>query len=81
MFILWWIILGLITGWATGKVMKGSGYGPLTDIVVGMVGALVGGFIMRAAGFSAEGGFVYVILVATLGALLLTVVARACNPA
>ena len=35
MVILWWIIVGLIAGWATGKILKGSGYGPLTDILLG----------------------------------------------
>ncbi len=35
MFILWWIIVGLIAGWLTGKIMSGGGYGPIMDIVVG----------------------------------------------
>ena len=48
MHILWWIIVGLIAGWATGKIMKGSGYVALADILLGIAGALVGGFIMRA---------------------------------
>ena len=39
MHLLWWIIVGLIAGWATGKIMRGSGYGPLMDIVIGIVGA------------------------------------------
>ena len=50
MFILWWIVVGLIAGWITGKLMKGSGYGALMDIVIGIVGAIIGGFIMRALG-------------------------------
>ena len=41
MFLLWIIIVGLIAGWATGKIMKGSGYGVLTDILLGIVGAIV----------------------------------------
>ena len=72
MFILWWIIVGLIAGWITGKLMKGSGYGTLMDIVVGIVGAIVGGFIMRAAGFSSSGGMIYTIIVAVIGAVILT---------
>src|SRR5437868_9790503 len=51
MHILWWIIVGLIAGWATGKIMKGEGYGTLMDIVIGIAGALLGGFIMRTLGF------------------------------
>ena len=38
MFIIWWIIVGLIAGWITGKIMKGSGYGALMDIVIGIMG-------------------------------------------
>jgi uncharacterized membrane protein YeaQ/YmgE (transglycosylase-associated protein family) len=72
MFILWWIIVGLIAGWLTGKLMKGSGYGALMDIVVGIIGAIVGGFIMRAAGFSSSGGMLYTIIVAVIGAVILT---------
>jgi len=39
-----WIIIGLIAGWLTGKLMKGSGFGAIMDMVVGLVGALIGGF-------------------------------------
>jgi uncharacterized membrane protein YeaQ/YmgE (transglycosylase-associated protein family) len=70
--ILWWIIVGLIAGFVTGKLMKGGGYGTVMDIVVGIVGAILGGFIMRAVGFAGEGGMIYTILVAILGAVILT---------
>jgi uncharacterized membrane protein YeaQ/YmgE (transglycosylase-associated protein family) len=72
MFIIWWIIVGLIAGWITGKIMKGSGYGAIMDIVVGIVGAIVGGFIMRAVGFAGSGGMIYTIIVAVIGAVILT---------
>jgi uncharacterized membrane protein YeaQ/YmgE (transglycosylase-associated protein family) len=72
MFIVWWIIVGLIAGFITGQLMKGSGYGALMDIVVGIVGAVVGGFIMRAAGFSSAGGLLYTVGVAVIGAVILT---------
>jgi uncharacterized membrane protein YeaQ/YmgE (transglycosylase-associated protein family) len=76
MHILWWIIVGLIAGWATGKIMSGSGYGPLVDIVVGIVGAIVGGAIMRALGGTGQGGMLYTILVAIGGAIVLTLLYR-----
>jgi uncharacterized membrane protein YeaQ/YmgE (transglycosylase-associated protein family) len=76
MHILWWIIVGLIAGWATGKIMKGSGYGTLMDIVIGIAGALIGGFIMRSLGFAGGGGMIYTIAVAILGAVILTAVVR-----
>jgi uncharacterized membrane protein YeaQ/YmgE (transglycosylase-associated protein family) len=72
MFILWWIIVGLIAGWITGKLMKGSGYGVVMDIVIGIIGAIAGGFIMRALGFAGEGGMIYTIIVAVIGAVILT---------
>jgi uncharacterized membrane protein YeaQ/YmgE (transglycosylase-associated protein family) len=74
--IIWWIIVGLIAGWITGKIMKGSGYGTLMDIVIGIVGALIGGFIMRALGFSGQGGMIYTIIVAVIGAVILTWILR-----
>jgi uncharacterized membrane protein YeaQ/YmgE (transglycosylase-associated protein family) len=72
MHFLWWIIVGLIAGWATGKIMRGSGYGPVVDIIVGIAGAILGGWIMRAVGFSGRGGLLYTILVAIGGAIVLT---------
>ena len=74
--IIWWVIVGLIAGFATGKIMKGEGFGTLTDIVLGIAGALVGGFIMRLLGFAGEGGMIYTILVAIGGAALLTWIVR-----
>ena len=76
MFILWWILVGLIAGFLTGKLMKGSGCGPIMDIVIGIVGAVAGGFIMRALGFAGQGGLIYTILVAVVGAVLLTLLLR-----
>jgi len=45
MGILAWLIVGLIAGWLAGMVMKGGGYGVVGDIIVGVIGALVGGFL------------------------------------
>jgi uncharacterized membrane protein YeaQ/YmgE (transglycosylase-associated protein family) len=67
--------LGLIAGWLAGKIMKGSGYGTLGDILLGMVGAIVGGWIMRLLGFFG-GSLIYSIVVATLGAVLLIWISR-----
>ncbi|MDQ2835345.1 MAG: GlsB/YeaQ/YmgE family stress response membrane protein [Acidobacteriota bacterium] len=76
MFIIWWIIVGLIAGFITGKLMKGSGYGTIGDIVIGIIGAIVGGFIMRALGYTGQGGMIYTIIVAIVGAVLLTLLLR-----
>jgi uncharacterized membrane protein YeaQ/YmgE (transglycosylase-associated protein family) len=76
MHILWWLMVGLISGWATGKIMRGAGYGVLGDIVLGIVGAMIGGFVMRWMGYAGEGGFLYTIGVAIGGAVILNVVFR-----
>jgi uncharacterized membrane protein YeaQ/YmgE (transglycosylase-associated protein family) len=76
MFIIWWIIVGLIAGWITGKIMKGSGYGALMDIVIGIIGAIIGGFIMRSLGFAGHGGMIYTIIIAIVGAVILTWIIR-----
>jgi uncharacterized membrane protein YeaQ/YmgE (transglycosylase-associated protein family) len=56
--------------------MKGSGYGALGDIIIGIVGAVIGGWIMRALGFADQGGLIYTILVAILGAVILVWILR-----
>ena len=74
---IWWIVVGLIAGWITGKIMRGEGYGPLADIALGIIGGLIGGWIMQALGFSAEGGMIYTVIVAVIGAVILTAIFRA----
>lgn len=67
-----WIIIGLIAGWLASMVMKtDSAQGPVMDIIMGVVGAFVGGLIMNALGEPGVTGFnIYSLLVATLGAVV-----------
>ena len=71
------LLVGLVAGWATGKIIKGTGYGVLTDILLGIAGAIFGSWILRVLGFYASGGLIPSILVAILGAVLLVVIVRA----
>jgi uncharacterized membrane protein YeaQ/YmgE (transglycosylase-associated protein family) len=73
-----WIIIGAIAGFLTGKLMKGSGFGFWMDLVVGIVGAMVGGFLSAHLGLGGvrEHGLIMSIVIATIGAVLLTVVVR-----
>jgi uncharacterized membrane protein YeaQ/YmgE (transglycosylase-associated protein family) len=71
------IVVGLIAGWATGKIMKGSGYGVLVDIVLGIAGAVVGRWILMSLNIYAGGGLVPSILVAIVGAVILVSLIRA----
>jgi len=68
--IVWLIIVGLIAGWAAGKIMKGGGYGVIADIVLGILGSIVGGWVVGQLGFG-RGGLIWSILVAILGAVIL----------
>ena len=76
MGVIWWLIVGLVAGWLTGKIMGTPGKGALTDIIIGLLGALAGGFLMRLLGFRGEGGFIYTVIVAVLGAVILTWIVR-----
>jgi uncharacterized membrane protein YeaQ/YmgE (transglycosylase-associated protein family) len=76
MWLLWTILVGLIAGWATGKIMKGSGYGPLMDILLGICGGITGGWILHLFGFYSSGGLIASVLVAILGAVVLVTLIR-----
>jgi uncharacterized membrane protein YeaQ/YmgE (transglycosylase-associated protein family) len=69
--LLWWIIIGLIAGFLAGKVMKGGGFGVLMDIVIGMIGGVIGGWLFGMLGIFPGGGLIGSILVAFVGACIL----------
>jgi len=73
---LWFILIGLAAGWLAGQLMKGGGFGTVGDIVVGVIGALIGGFLFRSLGVSAGGGLLGALIVATVGALVLLFLLR-----
>ena len=74
--IIYWLIIGLIAGWLTGKIMGGPGKGALMDIIIGLIGAVIGGFLMNLLGFAAGGGLIYTCLVAVAGAVIFTWIFR-----
>lgn len=65
-----WIIIGIIAGWLAEKIMKRD-HGLITNLIVGVVGALIGGFIANSMGYDADGNWLPGILIATLGAVIL----------
>jgi uncharacterized membrane protein YeaQ/YmgE (transglycosylase-associated protein family) len=73
--LLGWILIGLIAGWLTGKVTRGAGYGCLADVIIGMVGAVIGGWIFAQLGIWG-GGFLFSLAAATVGAVVLVSIAR-----
>jgi uncharacterized membrane protein YeaQ/YmgE (transglycosylase-associated protein family) len=79
MSIIGWIILGLIAGFIASKIVNKSGAGFFLDIVLGIIGAIVGGFIFSALGGSGITGFnLYSMIVAIIGAIMVLVIITRC---
>jgi uncharacterized membrane protein YeaQ/YmgE (transglycosylase-associated protein family) len=78
MSIIGWIVLGLIAGWIGSNIVDNGGKGPLLDMVLGIVGAVVGGAIFNALGAVPVTGFnLYSLFVAVVGAVVVLVVYHA----
>lgn len=76
MNILLWIVLGAAAGWIAGMIMK-SAHGVLEDVILGVIGAFVGGFIMNFLGQPGVTGFnIYSLVVAVVGAVVLIFLGR-----
>ncbi len=70
-----WLVVGLIAGWIAGKVSRGRGFGCIANVILGLIGAVLGGWIftkLRVPG----GGLIYSMAAATLGAVILVAIAR-----
>jgi uncharacterized membrane protein YeaQ/YmgE (transglycosylase-associated protein family) len=79
MSILAWLVVGLIAGWLASRVMRGGGYGLIGDIIVGIVGALIGGFLattLLKMPNPVNGINITSILVAFVGAVILLAILR-----
>jgi uncharacterized membrane protein YeaQ/YmgE (transglycosylase-associated protein family) len=68
-----WIIIGLIAGWLAGKIARGAGFGCLTDIILGLVGSVLGGWLFMKLGIMG-GGFLFSLAAATVGAVILVAI-------
>jgi uncharacterized membrane protein YeaQ/YmgE (transglycosylase-associated protein family) len=79
MYLFAWILVGAVVGWGAGRVFQGNGYGPFMDSLMGIGGALAGGFVMRSAGFPGYRGTVVTTMVAMISAVLLTILAAFAN--
>jgi uncharacterized membrane protein YeaQ/YmgE (transglycosylase-associated protein family) len=73
-----WIVLGLIAGFIASKIVNKAGEGFLLDIVLGIIGAVIGGYLFQTFGMSGVSGLnLYSILVAVVGAVVVLVVYHA----
>ena len=70
MYLVWFLVIGSIAGWLAGKIMRGSGFGLLGDLLVGIAGAFVGGMLFRALGIATY-SLVGSLVSATIGAIIL----------
>ena len=78
MSIIAWLILGLIAGFIGSKIVNKSGEGVLLDIILGIVGAVVGGYVFSLFGASGVNGLnIYSLLVAVVGSILVLVIYHA----
>jgi len=78
MSLLGWIVLGLIAGWIGSHIVDNGGKGPLLDMVLGIVGAVVGGAIFNALGAVPVTGFnLYSLFVAVVGSVVVLVIYHA----
>ena len=66
----WMILIGMIAGWLAGQFMTGKGFGVIGDIITGMAGALIAGFLFERTGIVAESSLIGSLLVATSGAII-----------
>jgi uncharacterized membrane protein YeaQ/YmgE (transglycosylase-associated protein family) len=80
MSLLWTLIIGAIAGWLAGTLVKGRGFGLIVDIIVGIVGAFIGGWVFGLLGLTAW-GLLGQLCMATVGAVILLVIIKAIKSA
>ncbi len=73
--LIWFLVIGLSAGWLAARVVKGGGYGVVGDLVVGVIGALVGGWLFSRLGIAA-GGLLGSLVTAFVGATVLILLLR-----
>lgn len=71
-----WLVLGLVAGWLAGKLSRGRGFGCIGDLLLGLIGSVVGGWIFTRLGIAHEHTFLYSLAVATVGAVVLVSIAH-----
>ncbi|SMC28062.1 Uncharacterized membrane protein YeaQ/YmgE, transglycosylase-associated protein family [Andreprevotia lacus DSM 23236] len=76
MHFLWFLLIGIVAGWLAGTLVRGGGFGLLGNMILGVLGSMVGGSVFSFLGFGAGSGTLGRLIVATCGAVLLIVVVR-----
>ena len=76
MSFIYFLIIGAIAGWLAGKIMKGGGFGLGMNILLGIIGSVVGGWVFNFFGLSSDGGTLGSLVTALVGAILILYVGR-----
>ena len=72
-------LVGLIAGWLAGQIVRGTGFGLVADLCIGIIGAFIGDWILPRLGIHLGSGIVAAIIAATIGAILLLIILRLVN--
>ncbi|MEI6505469.1 MAG: GlsB/YeaQ/YmgE family stress response membrane protein [Planctomycetota bacterium] len=78
MDIVWFLLIGLAAGWLASQIMKGGGSGLVTDLIMGVIGSILGGFLFNSIGLAAT-GLIGSLVTATVGAIVLIAGLRMIN--
>jgi uncharacterized membrane protein YeaQ/YmgE (transglycosylase-associated protein family) len=70
------LFVGLVAGWLAGKVVRGTGFGIIGDIIVGIAGAFIASWIFPRLGFHLSSGLVGEIIYSAIGAIILLLIVR-----
>lgn len=70
------LLVGLVAGWLAGQIIQGTGFGLIGDLIIGVAGAFIGGWLLPQLGVHLGSGIVSAIIDATVGALILLLVMR-----
>lgn len=73
------VILWMLAGMFAGRIMRGRGYGPVADILLGLVGGIVGSWLFSLVGISFGGGIIGSLIVGTIGAVVVVYIGRLIN--
>lgn len=71
MELFWFLLIGLAAGWLAGQLVKGGGFGLIGDLIVGVIGSLLGAFLLSLLGLWSSGRLLGRLVTATIGAVVL----------
>ena len=70
----WFILIGIVSGFLAGKIVKGSGFGLIVNLIVGVVGAVIGGWLFGLLNISIGNGLIGSLVTSLIGAVVLLLV-------